>query len=319
MVRTALVALVALGWCGCDGELVNLGSSAPLISAGDSSAGSGAAGSSALGGAAAGMPAGEWLEPQLLFPQTEARRAMNPSFTETEDTVVYTEQEQGDDTVARAYRRMLVGGIWSEPELLSVAGDVASPVVSADGKQLWFGQNVAEGLGATDIWLGALEGGLPAEHFSAPLNSSSDDAPRPLAVTGTLMPLSSKRHGGVLYQIYLARRAAADQPWQDVSRDLLASVNSDQSESVDGFLTPDGLTLYFSSTRNLGQRGDLFVAQRSSLNDAFSEPRLLNGVNTVADERDPWLSRDGQTLYFASDRPNLDFEQYAIYRSQRAR
>ena len=128
------------------------------------------------------------------------------------------------------------------------------------------------------------------------------------------MPLSSKRHGGPLYQIYLATRPSADEPWQDVSQDLLASVNSGSFESSDGFLTADGLTLYFSSTRNSAQQGDLFVAQRSSLQLAFGVPRALADLNTAADERDPWLSLDGSLLYFSSNQGG----QYALYVSAHA-
>jgi hypothetical protein len=102
-----------------------------------------------------------------------------------------------------------------------------------------------------------------------------------------------------------------------VSSELLGTVNSSAYESVDGFLAQGGLELYYSSTRNAGQGSDLFVARRSSLQDPFGEPQPLD-VNTAADERDPWLSMDRKHLYFTSDRPTADFEQYTIYVSERA-
>jgi Tol biopolymer transport system component len=47
---------------------------------------------------------------------------------------------------------------------------------------------------------------------------------------------------------------------------------------------------------------DLYVAWRQSVNDAFSVTQPLGDLNTPGDERDPWLTPDGKTLYFTSDR-----------------
>jgi hypothetical protein len=308
MARLALVALVAASLCGCDGDLVNLGTSAPL-------SGGGSAGAAGNGGAA-GTPLREWLAPQLLFPQDDALIVSNGTLTELEDALVYSEEPIGDDQIASISRRTRSGQAWGSRQKLEVASDIASPALSPDGLELWFGQNVAGGLGDTDVWLSRREGdgwGEP-EPFGEPLNSTRDDAPRPPALAGTLMALSSKRHGGSLYQIYLASRSSSDEPWQDVSQDLLTAINSPRFESSDGFLTDDGLSLYFSSTRDADRMGDLFVAQRSSLQAAFGAPRALADLNTEADERDPWLSPDRARLYYSSNQGG----QYALYVSAHA-
>lgn len=318
MARSALVALVALSLCGCEGDFVNLGHS-PLVSGGEG--GSGGAGSS---GSAGIIPGGashrEWLEPTPLFPQEASVLVSNPSFNDDENVVVYTEERQGDDKPASLYRRVIVAaGVWSQRTLLEVGSDVSSPALSGDGSLLWFGQNVPGGLGQTDVYFSrSVAGGWSEpQHLGAPLNSTYDDAPRPPIADGTIMPLSSKRHGGVHYQIYLATRSSASDPWQVVSSELLGTVNSSEYESVDGFLALDGLELYYSSTRNAAQGSDLFVARRSSLQDPFGEPQPLD-VNSEANERDPWLSPNRKRLYFTSDRPTADFEQYTIYVSERA-
>jgi hypothetical protein len=305
--------------CGCEGDFVNLGHS-PLVSGGQG----GSAGGGSSAGSAGVIPGGasqrEWLEPTPLFAQEERVLVSNPSFNEQEKFVVYTEELRGDDEPARLYARALAAGAWSSRVLLDIGTDTVSPALSGDGSLLWFGQNVAGGLGKTDIYFSRSSGDGWSEpvHLDAPLNSERDDVPRPPTADGTLMPLSSKRHGGVYYQIYLATRSSASEPWQNVSSELLGTVNSSEYESVDGFLAAGGLELYYSSTRNAGQGSDLFVARRSSLQEAFGEPQPLD-VNTRADERDPWLSTDRRRLYFTSDRPTADFEQYTIYMSARAR
>jgi len=68
-------------------------------------------------------------------------------------------------------------------------------------------------------------------------------------------------------------------------------------------LSRDGLTLMFVSGRtspNLGS--NIWVSVRQSPSAPFSEPVELGGVNTNAREEGFWLSSDGLTIYFASNR-----------------
>jgi hypothetical protein len=47
---------------------------------------------------------------------------------------------------------------------------------------------------------------------------------------------------------------------------------------------------------------DLYVAWRRSVDAEFLATAPLDELNTGGDERDPWLTPDGKTLYFTSDR-----------------
>lgn len=66
-------------------------------------------------------------------------------------------------------------------------------------------------------------------------------------------------------------------------------------------LSADGLSLYFSSTRDGGFGGnDLYVATRESLSDPWGTPVNLGPVvNSVVDDVSPCLSADGLSLYFS--------------------
>ena len=67
----------------------------------------------------------------------------------------------------------------------------------------------------------------------------------------------------------------------------------------------DGLEIFFESNRpdSFGSR-DLWVATRESTLDAWSTPVNLGAtVNGTSDDRFPYLSPDGETIFFVSNRP----------------
>ena len=66
------------------------------------------------------------------------------------------------------------------------------------------------------------------------------------------------------------------------------------------FLWNDGLTIYFNSGRS--GNADLYVAHRATVNDLFSDVQPIADLNTPSDETDPWLSPDGNTIFFTSNR-----------------
>jgi len=246
----------------------------------------------------------------------------NPTLTAAMDELYYTSQKRYGAPApyqAHVMRRVAEGAGWgkeTEPMLGDLMHEAVSPAVSANGQELWLGMNI---MGSTDIYKSARQGAAWSTPVLVPELShvEYDDVPRPPAVNGTIMPLSSKRHGGVapLYQIYLATRPSGDAPWGEPSNALLGSIDSPAFQSADGFLSEDGLELYFSSTRD-GSDSDLYFARRTSLDAAFGEPQALadlNDLGGVSEERMPWLSPGKTRLYFVSDRTG----QYTLYRADK--
>jgi hypothetical protein len=73
------------------------------------------------------------------------------------------------------------------------------------------------------------------------------------------------------------------------------------------FIRKDGLEAFITSNRpgSLGVSPalDIWVSTRATLSDPWSVPTNLgNPVNSTVDDVAPWLSKDGTTLYFSSNR-----------------
>lgn len=203
-------------------------------------------------------------------------------------------------------------------EAASSSADETGVAISPDGNTLWVGSRRPEA-GATeerqdlDIWRtqraarGEPWGPLVSVRE---LNSSADDIPRPLGLNQTVMPMASKRSTET-FQTYMARRATPDAAFE-AEPDLLEELSTGGRAMHDGFMTDDGLLLFFNRAGESG--GELSMAWRGSLDEPFDGEVLLEAVNTVADERDPWLDADGTRFAFASDRdPRTGLDIYMTF------
>jgi hypothetical protein len=208
-------------------------------------------------------------------------------------------------------------------------GFETSSAISTDGLTLWFGSDRPGGAGANDVWVSTRAN--RSAPWSTPvnvvaLNSSDDDIPRPPGQHGLVMPLASQRTDPQSYETYFAPRASSGAPF--ATPVLVPELVVNDRSTVDAFLADDGLTIFFSRgprepvVADGGADGaapdgsaaspdsgaavttsDLYVAWRRSVDEAFSAIQPLNDLNTTMyDERDPWLTPDGKTLYFTSNR-----------------
>src|SRR4029450_3427331 len=98
----------------------------------------------------------------------------------------------------------------------------------------------------------------------------------------------------------------ADATFSDWSApiNLGSVINSDAAEQAPA-ISPDGLALYYLSTRAGGiGANDLWVSRRATRNAAWEAPKNLGApINTTANETHPAVSPAGLALYFTSDRP----------------
>jgi ankyrin repeat protein/beta-lactamase regulating signal transducer with metallopeptidase domain/Tol biopolymer transport system component len=206
---------------------------------------------------------------------------------------------------------------WSEPVNLgptvnSPAGDKA-PCISADGLSLYFSSDRPGGSGGLDLWVTTrttkdAAWGAPV-NLGPTVNSAANEHSPSISTDGLTLYFAElprtrdfgvERPGGLgKGDIWVTTRKTQQDPW-GTPVNLGPNVNSsawDQAPSI----STDGLTLYFDSERGGGS--DIWVTTREKTSDPWGTPIKLGPVVNAAWEANPDISRDGSTLYFASNRP----------------
>ncbi len=261
----------------------------------------------------------------------------NPSLT-GDMLEIYFASTREDDRVLGSQdiwfsTRASLDAPWSAPSPLEAVNSIAfetSPAVSEDGLTLWFGseREDASAQGEIDVWVSARTD--RASPWTAPvnvteLNTPSKDIPRPLGNSGLTMPMGSQRAFEGVYYTFLAHRPDVEAPFEapQLIQELFdppceQGVNGCIADNagrntVDAFLSADGQTLFYKQVVLGGGEddpGDLYWSTWDASLQRFSPAKPLEALNLDgSDERDLWLSPDGTTLFFASDRTG-NFELY---------
>ncbi|TGE20242.1 hypothetical protein E5J99_00610 [Hymenobacter elongatus] len=206
-----------------------------------------------------------------------------------------------------------------------------SPVISNDDKLLLFtsrGENVTGATGSTanpknksvaadgeyyeDIFEAKRvddENWEKPRSLSGALNGKGHDASIQVFDNDTKMLMYRQDENG---DIFYAEKAGGD--WAEPKK-LNNNINSKAFES-DAYITPDGLTIYFSTSKFSELNTlDIYYATRQAGGD-WGTPKSLGGVvNTAFDDDSPYLSKDGKTLYFSS-RGHNTMGGYDIFKSE---
>lgn len=180
--------------------------------------------------------------------------------------------------------------------VINVQQPGSTPAISADGSTLAFTRqekfyqsiNISKNING---------------QWSRPINITLD-----LVVDGNCNTLSLNHDGTELYlfkdddhdgNIYVTNFDGIK--WTPMQK-LNHHINTESYETH-ASLSPDGNTLYFSSNRP-GGFGDLdiYISHRDKETGDWGHPiNLGESINTPFNENSPFLSADGQTLFFTSD------------------
>ncbi len=230
-----------------------------------------------------------------------------PFLTNDQEHLYYTRQQvDGDEDLLHSINK---GGNWRNGERLRDFNTDAPEGMSTlvrNGRQLFFTACLRDSVeGPCDIWEAMLEDGnlKSVSALGAPLNSVYWESQAAVSCDGTQLFFASNRPGGMGgTDIYMTERLP-NGLW-GLPVNLGYPLNTPGDEEAP-FISNDGKTLYFSSTGHLGLgEQDIFMAWWDERQDRWSIPINLGPpVNSPHRELGFYLSADGKTGFFASNRP----------------
>jgi len=196
---------------------------------------------------------------------------------------------------------------------LNTSGGEACVALSPDEHRLFFCSNGRGGFGGFDIFVSFRKdtsdnfGWEEPVNLGEGVNSEFDDGDETFFLnpqTGVLtLYFASNRPGGGIddWDIYMS----TEREDSTFNRAVLVPELSSPRRDAHPTITCDGLEIFLASNRPGSYGGiDLWVSMRRTTHDAWSTPVNLGPVvNTLDDERAPYLSADAQRLYFTSNRP----------------
>jgi tetratricopeptide (TPR) repeat protein/flagellar motor protein MotB len=173
-----------------------------------------------------------------------------------------------------------------------------------DGRRLFFtacGRPAVEG--TCDIWEGNLGDGyiFDLRPLIGAANSGKWESQASASCDGTALFFASNREGGLGGTDIWVSLINAEGKWGE-PKNLGPNINTPGDEEAP-FITNDGKVLYFSSTGHLGMgEQDIFMSRAQDNGDWGNAVNLGPPVNSAFRELGFFLSADGKTGYFSSNR-----------------
>ena len=227
-----------------------------------------------------------------------------PHFTIDGNQMIYTERIGHQEDLYISYLKDGKLSKGKPIDGLNTPYNEGAHCISPDGKQIIF--TVCDGLrtyGSCDLFFSTrTKGGwTKPKNLGKGVNSQGWDSQPSISGDGKKLYFASKRpggHGGS--DLYVA--SVTDSGWGDVVN-LGADINSPGNDESP-FIHHDNRTLYFRSNGHIGMGDyDIFIARRETLNDGFEDVKNIGyPINSAGDEGGLYVSLDGSTGYFASDK-----------------
>jgi outer membrane protein OmpA-like peptidoglycan-associated protein/tetratricopeptide (TPR) repeat protein len=176
--------------------------------------------------------------------------------------------------------------------------------ISQDGQWLVFtGCNRPEGFGSCDIYISYLDKNSWSEpiNLGGWINSDQWESQPCLSPDKRDLYFASRRHGGLggsdIYVSHLQPNGKWGEP-----ENLGEGINTSGDEQSP-FIHADNQTLYFTSNYWPGYGDDdLFYVRKGPMSDWSKPVNLGYPINTISREGTLFVSADGKTAYYASDR-----------------
>jgi hypothetical protein len=181
---------------------------------------------------------------------------------------------------------------------LSVPEDDTTPEVVADGLTIYFGSSRPGSIGADDVYVSergsrGMPWGMPVR--VAELATAERDV-APSAAPDRMTMLVGSNRAGTAGALDLWITTWLGTSWSAPSN--LPDLNS-ASDDSGGCFDRVATTLVYWTARADG--GEIWISHAP-----FTEGAPLTEVNSTSGDTDPWLSPDGRTLVFTSNRDGVD-------------
>ena len=186
-------------------------------------------------------------------------------------------------------------------------GQEVNPVISADGKTLYFTRGDYEGNTGSpqkqDAWVSTLDKNnnwTDAVNLGPPVNTAGDNAIIGTSADGkTLYLINVYLPGGGL-KYGLSKSFFTKNGWSFPKEIKIEKLYNDHEDS-EFSISPHGNVMIMSVQRKDSEGGkDLYVSFIQE-DESWSEPKHMGEMlNSASDENSPFLSLDNKTLYFTS-------------------
>lgn len=200
--------------------------------------------------------------------------------------------------ISGAPQDITVAAGWQKPQKLPSPVNSSAwedgPSISPDGNTLYFTRGKDRDV---KTYYSVKKGGKWREPKEIPINIKSFPTGAPHTQDGKTLYFSSVRPGGQGQgDIYVATKSGGKWKFKE---QLSPPVNTKEMES-EPFISADQKTLYFAATRKGGVgKTDIWMSRKTS--DGWGKPVNLGApVNTRKDETQPFVTADGQKLYFTA-------------------
>lgn len=227
-----------------------------------------------------------------------------PSISADGAFLVYTRRINNQEDL---YYSNFKNGAWQKGqpmEAINTPFNEATQTLSADGRMLVYTAcNRKEGLGGCDLYYSSVRGNrwTPPVNMGPTVNTRAWDSQPSLSANGRTLYFASERAGGKgKRDLWVAKKSESGR-WGK-PQNLGAVINTDGNDEAP-FIHPDGQTLYFMSEGHPGMGDYDLYYSRKAVDGTWGTPQNLGyPINTKAHEGALFVSLDGVTAYFTSDK-----------------
>lgn len=244
-----------------------------------------------------------------LGPEVNTKAIEYFPFLSNDQRLIFFNRRKDANADEDLYYSRLIEDSWTNGapvRQLNTSENEGMPSLVRDGRKMYFTACGRQGvMGTCDIWEAQIQGHNieSVDKLKGFANSEKWESEAAVSCDGRTLFFASTRDGGY----------GGTDLWYSVKQstglwsrpmNLGPKINTPLDEESP-FITNDGKTLYFASTGHLGLgEQDIFVSWYNENTKQWSVPINIGPpVNSAFRELGFFLSADGKTGYFASDRP----------------